>query len=391
MRRTNLALTRTTVHDVKYFCVTVPKQGTGRTRRFFRTKNEAETFMQLAKVQLENHGVAALSLPDSLRVEALEVSELLRPYGKTLRDAAAFYLPHLKARNRTITVAALVKEILKVKAADGASRRYLSDLRTRLKAFTNAFGEKVVAEITSTQLDEWLRNLFGKNRNLLSPVTRNNSRRVLITMFSFAKTHGFCVTNPAEETARAKEPPSPVGILTVEETARLLEAADPKILPFIAIGAFAGLRRAELERLDWREVDLSTGLIEITAAKSKSARRRFVRIQPNLAEWLRPVAQVAGPVVPPDYVPYFNAARKAAGIKQWPSNALRHSFASYSLARFNDAARLALEMGHTNSALIFQHYREVVRPKDAEAYWNLVRATPGDERVVAFHCDAVSA
>lgn len=340
--------------------------------------------MQLAKVQLENHGVAALSLPDSLRVEALEVSELLRPYGKTLRDAAAFYLPHLKARNRTITVAALVKEILKVKAADGASRRYLSDLRTRLKTLTNAFGEKVVAEITSTQLDQWLRNLSGKSGNLLSPVTRNNSRRVLITTFSFAKTHGFCATNPAEATAKAKEPPSPVGILTVEQTARLLEAADPKILPYVAIGAFAGLRRAELERLDWKEVDLSTGLIEVAAAKSKSARRRFVRIQPNLCEWLQPYAHPWGAVTPNDYVAYFNAARKKAGIKSWPSNALRHGFASYSLARFNDAAHLALELGHTNSALVFTNYRELVKPKDGERYFQIAPAVEGTERMVPF-------
>ena len=30
--------------------------------------------------------------------------------------------------------------------------------------------------------------------------------------------------------------------------------------------------------------------------------------------------------------------RDAAGIEEWPHNALRHSFASYHLARFNDAA-----------------------------------------------------
>jgi hypothetical protein len=34
----------------------------------------------------------------------------------------------------------------------------------------------------------------------------------------------------------------------------------------------------------------------------------------------------------------LEATRVAAGIKRWPSNALRHSFASYHLAHFNDAA-----------------------------------------------------
>ena len=74
-------------------------------------------------------------------------------------------------------------------------------------------------------------------------------------------------------------------------------------------------------------------------------------------------------MTPPNYRDVFDAARKAAGIDQWPQNALRHSFASYHLAKFNDAAALALELGHTNSDLVFQHYRQLVRPKQAERYW----------------------
>jgi integrase len=68
----------------------------------------------------------------------------------------------------------------------------------------------------------------------------------------------------------------------------------------------------------------------------------------------------------------LEATQTAAGIKHWPSNALRHSFASYQLAHFKDAAALALELGHTDAGLVFQHYREIVKPKEAEKYWNLV-------------------
>ena len=37
------------------------------------------------------------------------------------------------------------------------------------------------------------------------------------------------------------------------------------------------------------------------------------------------------------------------------TRALRHSFASHHLAKFTDAARLALELGHTNQELLFRH------------------------------------
>ena len=36
--------------------------------------------------------------------------------------------------------------------------------------------------------------------------------------------------------------------VSFRQTARLLEAASANVLPYVAVGAFAGLRRAELER-----------------------------------------------------------------------------------------------------------------------------------------------
>jgi hypothetical protein len=42
------------------------------------------------------------------------------------------------------------------------------------------------------------------------------------------------------------------------------------------------------------------------------------------------------------------------------------------LGHFKDAARLALEMGHTTTAMIFGHYREVVDPLAATAFWKIL-------------------
>src|SRR5215472_13919084 len=385
MRKTAITIKKVKIGNKRrLWCVTWPKIGKGRNRQFFKDKTEAETVLQQKLVEQQNYGTAGLSFNDRQRAEYLDCAERLHPFGVTIRDAVNFYLPHLQASNRTCTAAELVDELLKVKEADGASKRYLNDLRSRLTRFSESFDGKPVAEITALQIDEWLRSLTDKETGKrLSPVTRNNFRRVLITAFNFAWGRGYCVGNPAEQSARAKEIASPVGILTVDETARLLESAAAELVPYIAIGAFAGLRRAELERLDWQEVDLQSGLIEVTASKSKSARRRFVRIKPNLARWLQPHAQLSGNVTPKDYGVLLANARDAAGIQDWPQNALRHSFASYHLSRFNDAALLALELGHTNSNLVFQHYRQLVKPKEAERYWKIAPAATG-KKVIQF-------
>ena len=384
MRKTATKISKVKINGQPFWCLTWPKIGKGRNRQFFKDKTEAATVLQQKFIEQENYGIAGVSFNERHRAEYLECAELLQPFGATIREAVKFYIPHLQAMKCSCTAAQLVDELLKVKEADGASRRYLSDLRSRLNQFSEIFDGKPIAEITSTEIDEWLRSLSDKKTGKrLSPITRNNFRRLLIVAFNFARGRNYCADNPAKKTAKAKVIQTPIGILSVNETVRLLENAPTDLVPYLSIGAFGGLRRSELERLDWNEVDLEANLIEVTAKNAKSARRRFVRIQPNLAKWLQPHRRSSGSVTPPDYRELLDSARKAAKIDDWPQNALRHGFASYHLAHFNNAGALALELGHTNSNLVFQHYRQLVKPKEAERYWKIAPAVAG-EKVIQF-------
>jgi integrase len=391
MNRTATKLTEEARDGKPIYCVQWPKFPKGRNRRFFNEKIEAETFLKQKLAEQKNYGNEGMAFSLRQRVEYLECAEKLAPLKATLRDAVNFYLPHLEATNRSCTVKRLLDEIVNAKAADGASKRYTSDLKIRLNQFVRSFDGKPVAKITTTEIDQWLRGLTNSRTGRpVGPTTRNNVRRLLSVAFNFARDHGYCISNPVAKTAKAKVIEAPAGILTVEETSQLLENAPEELIPYVAIGAFAGLRRAELERLDWKEIDLQSRLIEVTARKAKSARRRFVKIKPNLVAWLKPYAKSHGPVAPSDFQKLLGKARKAASIETWPNNALRHSFASYYLAHFTKAgtAELALEMGHTDANLIFQHYRELVKPKDAKRYWNIVPDSR-DGKIVPFANAAV--
>ena len=140
----------------------------------------------------------------------------------------------------------------------------------------------------------------------------------------------------------------------------------------LAIGAFAGLREAEIKRLDWAEIDLPRNFIEVKADKAKTARRRIVRIQSNLADWLRPYSLNTGLVVPANARKKLDAVRRIAGLQHWSKNGLRHSFGSYSLAATHDAPRVASELGHTSPQMLYGVYRELVFPEQAERYWKIV-------------------
>lgn len=345
-------------------------------RKFFRSKAEAQTYVQLKETELLNQGKEGATFPTWLRVMAQRAHERLAPYGKTVTDAVDFFVAHLDAAQRSAKVPQALDELLQNRKASGISKRYCNDLRLRIGRFSRDFADRIVSTISTAEIDEWLAGLN------LAPVTRNTFRRDLRTFFSFCLTRGYCLDNPVTKTRKAKQIDGEIGILSVGEIARLLEAANNASLPYFAIGAFAGLRPAELQRLHWAEIHWDSKLIEVKAAKSKTARRRFVKLRPNLEKWLQPYRKNQGPVCPTGFRKLELETRRRAGIGEWPNNALRHSFASYHLAHFKNAAELALEMGHTNQQMIFDHYRQLVRPKEAARYWKICPAKQAGHKVV---------
>jgi len=311
-----------------------------------------------------------MSISDALRTEAVKCSQTLIPFGKTIADATQFYVDHLTEINSSQTVSHAVKALQAACKADGKSVRYLRDLKYRFGRFEQDFGSRQIAGITTTDIDQWLRQLG------LGTVSRNTFRRRLVTLFKFAKTSGWCRTVPAAESARVREVSDEVGILTPEELIGLLSVAADEMIPYWTIGAFAGLRASEIERLDWADVNLDRRWIKVQAKHAKTAARRLVTIQPNLLKWLLPYRGRKGPVAPENLRFKVLADRKRAEeagslTRKWPSNALRHSFASYYLGRFDDAPKLALQLGHVGQDIIFRHYRELVTPADAKRYWKI--------------------
>jgi len=65
--------------------------------------------------------------------------------------------------------------------------------------------------------------------------------------------------------ARAKAGDSEIEVFTPVEMAEILPHADEGLIPFLTLGAFAGVRHAEIQRLDWRDIQFDAGIIEIRA------------------------------------------------------------------------------------------------------------------------------
>jgi len=347
-----------------------------RLRKTFASREEALTYAQLRKVEKVNYGTAGISLSDRARSEAVEAGRLLAPYNASILDAVREYIARRELTSRSETVGNAVQAFLAAKSHDGLRPRYTADLRFRLGRFVVSFGNRKAADIEANEIYDWLQGL-GQ-----SALSRNTYHLRLNILFEYCLTRGWVRDNPVKSVPRAKvSTEGRIGILSPEQVARLLEAADFETLPYWAIGAFSGLRTAELRRLEWTDFHWDSLLLEVPSLKSKTASRRFVTIRPNLAAWLESYRERSGLVCPNRLHRKLRADRRAAGIATWPSNALRHSFATYHLAHFRDPRELALELGHSRSEITFRHYRELVKPSEGEKFWRIAPALEGERKL----------
>lgn len=289
----------------------------------------------------------------------------------TIAEAVAFFVSERERRElKPILAPDLVVEFLAAKKSEGLSDEYQKDISRRLELFKNAF-RVPLSSIQTDDLAAWLRTLKAKGRNF------NNYRNALTTLFSYGRDFNYLSRDKkteAELLPRMREAVSEIGIYTPEQIRKILEATPERMIPAVAIGAFAGLRTMEILRLEWHEVNLKTGRILVAAAKAKTAQRRLVPISPNLAEWLAPFSDAQGRVTPP-FQNLGNLSRSISAVCRsadvpMVNNGLRHSFASYRLENVKSADQVALEMGNSPRKL-FQNYRELVTPKDARQWFGV--------------------
>ena len=136
------------------------------------------------------------------------------------------------------------------------SAMYLKDIRGLLGDFARDFQ----CPLSSIQPEDLREYLNGKRVGLVS---KENRRRMLVVLFNFAKAQGWLRANQetaADALGTYKIKQRDVEIYTPAEIARLLNAADPDFVPYLALIAFGGVRREELHKgLSWDAINFERG------------------------------------------------------------------------------------------------------------------------------------
>ena len=349
-----------------------------RKQKGFQTKKEAVAWAEEQDKKLKAKGTDdhEVTKEEYRAVMAFRdmVASLPQSISKpSLGQAVDLMSSTLGVRHKSKTISQAVDAYLLSLQKKKVSSSHLYSVEKRLRKFEADHGEWLACDLSGEVASDWLEDLK------LADQTVNHYRAALVQLFNHALEGGLVDSNPILKVIKRKVASGEVGILTPDEVASLLERADKEILPGLALGFFTGIRRAELCRMDWSEIDFEQDLVEVKASKSKTASRRLVPMRKNLKAWLAPFRRLRGPVMPSEMIwrTRLASALKASGIEEWPHNAPRHSFASYHLAAFKDSAALALEMGHGSTKMIFEHYRALVTPKKGKAFWQIAPATEG--------------
>lgn len=392
-------------------------EGAERKKRRFANLAEARREAEFTAEKLSRGEVQVLSLTSvdrSIYVQAVEnlhplniplnvavleyVSAVKQlPQGTTLKEAVDFFRKRNPVSHEKRTARQVADEMIATKRAAKLSEVYLWDLEVRLNRFCKAF-QMDIGGISGTMLQTWLDNMEGGGR------TKRNYLAIVAALFRFAMRRKYLPKDAMDEieaVQQAKEDNGEIEIFSPAELDELLTAVRPEVVPWLAIAGFAGLRSAELQRLDWQEVNLKERHIEIKASKAKTAARRLAPVTDNLAKWLKPYAKESGKVTGveawweeiPQIVEAVNDRRRNFAEQAgktfsddqkfiWKHNALRHSFISYRLAAIKNAAQVALEAGNSPQ-MIFKHYRQLVTEAEAKKWFGIIPGKNSGRRKAA--------
>jgi integrase len=383
--------------DYRQFVLAYRNPEGKRVTRKFSDGEEARTEAELAATKLASGEADVLTLSSLERGQYLRAKPILEELGVPLLAAIedyaaarkllpkdvslltameAFRIRH-SVGDRTLTVAEAVERYVEDRRKAGCTEVPLRQLPHQLNPLGAMF-RMPLADLSPARLKEFLEIQRTRGGLVRSRRTQRNTFKAARAFLRFAVKQKW-VSHEWKEDLEAMELPGQdlgtIAVFTPAELARLLETAAehvPDLLPYLLLGAFAGLRTAELHRLDWAHLDFGEGYVEVTARNAKvKGRRRLVPMSENLKAWLEPLAKEHGLVLPGtarlDWLRHQLVSKTGVA---WKPNGLRHSFISYRCAVTKNVAQVAYEAGNSPS-IIHTHYLNFRKETEAVAWFNL--------------------
>lgn len=316
----------------------------------------------------------------------LESNKLLdgRPLLDVVRSFQAVMATVQRKPLKTAVEEFIASRKSKTEATDGKraqlNKVYALNVGRWLNEFAGTVKNTDVCDVAKVHLDAYL-----ATKSKLGEKSRNDRRAALKMFFRWCVSKDFLSPTHRLFEASSLNPETvqteDIDFYRPAEFRTLLENAEGPLRPMIALGGFAGIRIAELCRLDWSDVWRTPGHVEITSSKSKTRARRLIEICTGLAAWLEPYRTVkTGPVWPKNSDLFHTEltelrAKLKADDVNIPArrNGFRHAFCTYHFAAHANENLTAAQAGNS-PAMIHAHYKGLATKADGEAWFSLTPA-----------------
>jgi len=248
--------------------------------------------------------------------------------------------------------------------------RHANQQYNRLRKFAAGYHNYKLSGITRDILEN-----FFNNMSHLGARTRNHYRSDLRDFFKWATRNDHLpqtqrLTQCDALRSEVLDAPD-IKLMSPGDFDKLLDACrGDRIHPCLAIAGLAGVRWAEVTRLEWADVFRHDNCIEISGSKAKTRSRRLIPINDKLREALKPYEGLSGRLWQISQKRLEKLTKdlyKRVGVEH-PHNVLRHSFVSYHYALHNDERATASCAGH-DPATLHRNYKGLATKEDAEAWF----------------------
>jgi integrase len=225
-----------------------------------------------------------------------------------------------------------------------------------------------------TRLAEPSPRHLGQN---VRPATVNKEVMCLKTILNRAVRHGRLDQNPVAKARKLPENNVRMRILSQEEFKRLLAACADHLKPVVLTAYYTGMRKSEILRLTWDEIDLKTGFIRLAARRTKTNAARSIPLHPYVRAILErlPRGLRTGRVFLRKGRPFsdtkiaFSGACQRAGIEDFTFHDLRHCALNNLRLAGNDYFRVMAISGHKTMS-VFKRYNLVTEEELSQVKWN---------------------
>lgn len=287
--------------------------------------------------------------------------------GHSLIEAVAFYAKRGPLMCERTTFRDAVSRFLK--AYHNSPVQTLAGLRKELQAFTEKHADLEVTSLSETMLEDWI------NRGDPGPRYFNSRLATWKTFLNRCRDWKHLPggeKHPGELIKPRRLADKTPEILSVRQCRQLLSVVPDHLLPYLAVGCFAGVRPFELMRLKWEDFIWERKYLHVRAeVAGKTSQERFVPLQANLVRILAPWRNAQGRFCETHSREKLSLlAREKKILATWPMDVMRHSFCSYRLAQTQNIGQVAEEAGNS-STIIRRHYRRPLTKEDGDEWFRL--------------------